>query len=122
MIPRVKNLPGSLTRCRCFVRVNEKMKFFGERDIDRLPQLEKISARERFAMKVVSQVLPFRTNNYVVEDLIDWDRVPDDPIYQLTFLQEKCLAPNISGRCPRPFGQVKVRKKSKEFPIIFDLI
>nr|WP_307728138.1 lysine 2,3-aminomutase [Massilia terrae] len=37
------------------------------------------------AVQVVSHVLPFRTNEYVMEQLIDWTRVPDDPIYRLTF-------------------------------------
>jgi KamA family protein len=33
----------------------------------------------------VATVLPFRTNSYVVERLIDWDAAPDDPIYRLVF-------------------------------------
>jgi KamA family protein len=37
------------------------------------------------AVEVVSHVLPFRTNEYVLEHLIDWNNVPDDPIYRLTF-------------------------------------
>jgi hypothetical protein len=28
------------------------------------------------SVRVVSTVLPFRTNNYVVEELIDWDAAP----------------------------------------------
>ncbi len=39
------------------------------------------------AMKIVSLVVPFRANNYVVEELIDWDAIPTDPIFQLTFPQ-----------------------------------
>ena len=35
-------------------------------------------------MKAVSHVPPFRTNNDVVEELTDWDRLPEDPIFQLT--------------------------------------
>ena len=42
---------------------------------------------------VVAEVLPFRVNRYVVEELIDWDRVPEDPIFQLTFPQEGMLEP-----------------------------
>ena len=38
-------------------------------------------------MKAVSAVLPFRVNSYVVEHLIDWTAVPDDPIYKLVFPQ-----------------------------------
>ncbi|MDB5749265.1 MAG: 4Fe-4S cluster-binding protein [Massilia sp.] len=37
------------------------------------------------AVQVVSHVLPFRTNQYVLDQLIDWDKVEDDPIYRLTF-------------------------------------
>ena len=42
-------------------------------------------------MKAVSAVLPFRVNNYVIQDLIDWNNIPDDPIYQLTFPQPGML-------------------------------
>jgi KamA family protein len=38
-------------------------------------------------------VLPFRVNQYVIDELIDWNRVPDDPIFQLTFPQRDMLAP-----------------------------
>ncbi len=68
-----------------------KMKFYGLRDIDKIPQLQNLSEEDRFALKVVSHVLPFRTNNYVVEELINWDNVPNDPIYQLTFMQKGML-------------------------------
>jgi KamA family protein len=44
-------------------------------------------------MKAVSAVLPFRTNPYVVEELIRWQDVPQDPIFQLTFSQEGMLDP-----------------------------
>jgi KamA family protein len=44
-------------------------------------------------MEVVAHVLPFRANNYVVDELIDWDAVPDDPIFQLTFPQRGMLRP-----------------------------
>ncbi|RME33172.1 MAG: lysine 2,3-aminomutase [Gammaproteobacteria bacterium] len=44
-------------------------------------------------MEVVSQVLPFRVNRYVIEQLIDWKQVPEDPIFQLTFPQPGMLSP-----------------------------
>jgi len=61
------------------------------RDLDRIPQLERLSAEDRLAMKAVSAVLPFRTNQYVIDELIDWDAVPDDPLFQLTFPQPGML-------------------------------
>jgi KamA family protein len=57
-----------------------------------LPQLERLAEEEKFAMQVVGHVLPFKANSYVVEELIDWERVPDDPIFVLTFPQKEMLA------------------------------
>ncbi|WP_285745484.1 lysine 2,3-aminomutase [Lentzea sp. NBRC 105346] len=37
-------------------------------------------------------MLPFRSNEYVVDELIDWMAVPDDPIFRLTFPQPDMLA------------------------------
>ncbi|MEB3343724.1 lysine 2,3-aminomutase [Okeania sp.] len=68
-----------------------KMRFYGARDIDSIPQLSKLSEQERLGMKAVAQVLPFRTNNYVVEQLINWNNIPDDPIFRLTFPQPEML-------------------------------
>jgi len=70
----------------------KKMKFYGLKDIDRIPQLQMLSKEERFVIKVVSNVLPFRSNNYVVEELIDWNNIPYDPMFQLTFMQKDMLS------------------------------
>ena len=70
----------------------KKLKFFSIGNIDQIEQLQMLNEEERFALKVVSQVLPFRTNNYVVEELIDWNNIPDDPIFQLNFLQKEMLS------------------------------
>ncbi len=42
--------------------------------------------------------MPFRVNNYVIEELIDWNNVPDDPIFQLTFMQKDMLNDDQFGR------------------------
>ena len=42
-------------------------------------------------MKAVASVLPFRVNNYVLDQLIDWSDIPNDPMYQLTFPQPGML-------------------------------
>ena len=36
-------------------------------------------------MEVVGNVLPFKANNYVIEQLIDWNNVPGDSMFNLTF-------------------------------------
>lgn len=62
-------------------------------NLHRSPIWERIPDDLREAIRVVSEVLPFRANSYVVEQLIDWSRVPDDPIYQLTFPHRGMLRP-----------------------------
>ncbi len=46
----------------------------------------------------MAHVLPFRVNSYVVDQLIDWERIPDDPIFQLTFPQPDMLEPEQRHR------------------------
>jgi KamA family protein len=59
--------------------------------LDQLTERAGLSADERLAVRAVATVLPFRTNEYVVEHLIDWDAAPDDPIYRLVFPQADML-------------------------------
>ncbi len=60
-------------------------------------------------------VFPFRVNNYVVDELIDWDRCPEDPIFKLTFPNKDMLLPGhyeilqkmIEDRCsPKQLEQI----------------
>jgi KamA family protein len=62
-----------------------KFKPYTRQSIATARQWQRLSPELQEAVQVVSHVLPFRTNAYVMEQLIDWDRVPDDPIYRLTF-------------------------------------
>jgi KamA family protein len=59
--------------------------------LDKLTARAGLDANERLAVRAVATVLPFRTNEYVVERLIDWDAAPDDPIYRLVFPQSDML-------------------------------
>ncbi|MGI9574249.1 KamA family radical SAM protein [Alloalcanivorax xenomutans] len=70
-----------------------RFKVYTARQLDKIEPLQRLDEEARFAMDVVASVLPFRVNEYVIEELIDWDKVPDDPIYQLTFPQKDMLAP-----------------------------
>jgi KamA family protein len=66
---------------------------YTDNHIDKLAARARFSVDERLAMRAVAAVLPFRTNTYVVDKLIDWMAVPDDPIFRLTFPQSDMLAP-----------------------------
>jgi len=56
-----------------------------------IPQISELPEQTKFEMEVVGNVLPFKTNNYVVEQLIDWNNIPNDPIFVLTFPQKGML-------------------------------
>jgi len=76
-------------------------KVFTQRDLDRIEPLQQLPEAMRFEMKVVSTVLPFRVNQYVINELIDWNNIPADPIFQLTFPQRGMLAPEHFDRIAR---------------------
>ncbi len=64
---------------------------YGAKHLDALAERAGLDAGERLAVRAVGTVLPFRTNEYVVENLIDWDAAPDDPIFRLVFPQPDML-------------------------------
>jgi KamA family protein len=73
---------------------------------------------ERLAVRAVATVLPFRTNAYVVENLIDWDAAPDDPIYRLVFPQPDMLpaedVARLSGLIESQAPQAELKQAAHE--------
>ncbi|MYW99397.1 lysine 2,3-aminomutase [Streptomyces sp. SID8378] len=49
-------------------------------------------------LRVVGSVLPFKVNEYVADELIDWSAAPDDPIFRLTFPHRDMLPPDVFDR------------------------
>jgi L-lysine 2,3-aminomutase len=68
-----------------------KFRAFTVKHLDELTARAGLSPDQRLAIRAVATVLPFRTNSYVVDELIDWSAAPDDPIYRLVFPQEDML-------------------------------
>lgn len=58
----------------------------------KIPQMKYLSEEQIFDIEVVGEVLPFKANNYVVDELIDWENFENDPIFILTFPQKDMLA------------------------------
>ena len=71
-----------------------KYQAFTAKDLSKIPQLQALPEETRFAMRVVATVLPFRVNRYVIENLIDWDAVPDDSMFRVAFPQREMLHPD----------------------------
>jgi KamA family protein len=66
---------------------------FTLRNFRKIPQVQAyLQESERHSIQVVGNVLPFKVNNYVIDELIDWNNLPDDPIFQLTFPQRDMLS------------------------------
>ena len=68
-----------------------KFKASTRKDLPQIAEKLKLDKEQIIDMQAVSAVLPFRVNDYVVENLIDPSDVPDDPIFQLTFPQRGML-------------------------------
>jgi len=68
-----------------------KFKASTRKDLPQIAEKLKLDKEQIIDMQAVSAVLPFRVNDYVVENLIDSSDVPDDPIFQLTFPQRGML-------------------------------
>jgi KamA family protein len=68
-----------------------RFRAYNAKHLDMLTARAALPESVRLAVRAVATVLPFRTNAYVVDELIDWDKAPDDPIYRLVFPQPDML-------------------------------
>lgn len=73
---------------------NPRYKAYSLKSIDSIPQLSSLPAEVLSAAKLVGSVLPVKTNNYVVEQLIDWANPIEDPLFILNFPQRGMLLPH----------------------------
>jgi len=96
----------------------ERFRAYGPRHIDEIARRYGLSDEIRDTVRLVSQVLPFRVNEYVLSSLVDWDNIPDDPIFQMVFPQrgmlraadERRLAPLVGDRAARSDLRAEVRR------------
>ncbi|TVR79103.1 MAG: lysine 2,3-aminomutase [Chitinophagaceae bacterium] len=72
---------------------SEKYRSYALHNYKKIPQVARLTDEQIEAIEVVGNVLPFKTNNYVVNELINWDNIPEDPIFVLNFPQKDMLLP-----------------------------
>lgn len=70
-----------------------RFKPYTRQTISQSPYWSRLTPALQEAVQVVSRVLPFRTNDYVMNELINWDNIPDDPIYRLVFPHADMISP-----------------------------
>ncbi len=70
-----------------------KYKAYNLLNFKEIPQIKEYLDSEQIRnIETVGTVLPFKVNNYVINELIDWSNIPRDPIFQLTFPQKGMLS------------------------------
>lgn len=69
------------------------MKYYFLHNYNDIPQIKQLSDELRFDIEVVGTVLPFKVNSYIINELIDWGNIPQDPIFTLTFPRKEMLLP-----------------------------
>ena len=69
-------------------------KVYSKNNFRKIPQISRLPENKKREIEIVSTILPFKTNNYVVDELINWYDVPDDPMYTLTFPRREMLQPD----------------------------
>ena len=83
-----------------------------------IPQINRLSEEMIEAIEVVGRVLPFKSNNYVVEELIDWDHIEIDPMFTLTFPRKGMLERKhynaLKELLDKNAGKEEVQKKINE--------
>ncbi|MYJ92935.1 MAG: lysine 2,3-aminomutase, partial [Chloroflexi bacterium] len=62
-------------------------------NFEQLDQIQALPDEVVYYINVVGRVLPFKSNRYVVDHLIDWDDALNDGMFRLTFPQKDMLAP-----------------------------
>lgn len=67
---------------------------YARHNLNKIPSYRHLSEEQVHAINIVSEVLPFKTNNYVVNELINWDNYQDDPMFILNFPQKSMLSPS----------------------------
>src|SRR6056297_3145296 len=73
--------------------------------------MEFLTEEQKFNIEVVGTVLPFKTNNYVVDELIDWENFEKDPFFILNFPQKEMLDESSFNKIA---GLLKINVPKKE--------
>lgn len=69
----------------------KRIRFYTLQNFRTIPQMESVSEVIKRDIEIVGRVLPFKTNNYVVDELIDWEKAETDSIFTLNFPRREML-------------------------------
>ena len=76
-------------------KLQQKYKAFSLHDFQQIDEVQQhLDKEKQWEIKVVGHVFPFKINNYVIKELINWEQPLDDPIFNITFPQKGMLLPH----------------------------
>jgi KamA family protein len=90
-------------------------KAYNNRNFLDIPQLTNLSDEQKEAIRIVSHVLPFKTSNYVVEELIDWKNFEEDPLFLLNFPQKEMLPDDSFDKLAAMISRKASREEISKF-------
>jgi KamA family protein len=70
----------------------KKITFYTLHNFRDIPQVDMLSETTKEEIEIAGRILPFKTNNYVVNELIDWKNIETDPIFTLNFPRLKMIS------------------------------
>jgi len=62
-------------------------------NLDEIPGFRQLPATIKDSVRLAARVFPFKVNNYLTNELIDWNNIPEDPIFRLAFPLREMLTP-----------------------------
>ena len=68
-----------------------KYQAYTNNNFEKIPQLQQLDKQIKQDIEIVGHVLPFKVNNFVIDHLINWDDVPNDPLFKMTFPHKEML-------------------------------
>jgi len=92
----------------------ETITYYTEKNFESIPHIGSLPEDILSDMRVVSSILPFKVNSYVINQLIDWSDIPGDPIFQLTFPQRGMLSDEHFSQMARVLRSGASREVIKE--------
>ncbi len=63
------------------LKISKNRSFFKKNHI---PEIMHLTLQQKLDLKAASWIIPFKTNKYIINELIEWSNIPQDPMYQLT--------------------------------------
>jgi KamA family protein len=70
----------------------KNIQFYNLQNFRSIPQMNSVSETIKRDIEIAGRVLPFKTNNYVIDELIDWENAETDPMFTLNFPRRGMLS------------------------------